>query len=100
MTDIARNTDVMFSILISCKIRGVRDPTKRSDPASKQARMVHTQERTDQYVDDETRVVRIIGCKYRLLESEIRDLKVFFLGFKKRSVLFFLKITQTQSLKS
>ena len=55
-------------IKISCKIRGLKDPSRRNDQATRPARQPH-----DQYADDGTRVVRIIGCEYRLLESEILD---------------------------
>ena len=54
--------------IISCKIRGVRDPTKRTEEASRPARNPQ-----EPYIDDGTRIVRIIGCEYRLLESEILD---------------------------
>jgi hypothetical protein len=53
---------------VSCKIRGVRDPTRRNEQATRQVRQPQ-----EQWVDDGTRIVRIIGCEYRLLESEILD---------------------------
>ena len=53
---------------ILCKIRGLKDPSRRSDQATRPVRQPH-----DQYADDGTRIVRIIGCEYRLLESEILD---------------------------
>jgi hypothetical protein len=53
---------------ISCKIRGVRDPSKRTEEAFKPTRIPR-----EPYFDDGTRIVKIIGCEYRLLESEILD---------------------------
>ena len=53
---------------ISCKIRGLRDPETRIDRDPKPARQPQ-----EQNIDDGTRIVKIIGCEYRLLESEILD---------------------------
>ena len=47
---------------ISCKLRGRLDPTKRSDPATRPPIVALAQARADLYIDDGTRVVRIIGC--------------------------------------
>ena len=55
---------------ISCLIRGLKDPGKRKTTMSS-ARAA--QSTTSQYFDDGTRLVRIIGCDYKLLESEITD---------------------------
>ena len=57
--------------LISCKIRGVRDPSKRADQPTKHPRSA--QFSNQPHIDDGTRLVRVIGCDYRLLESEILD---------------------------
>ena len=53
---------------ISCKIRGLRDPETRTEQALRPLRQPQ-----EQHFDDGTRLVRIIGCEYRLLESEILD---------------------------
>ena len=65
--DLERSKGQEVSI-ISCKIRGVRDPSKRNEQAIKPVRNFQ-----EPYIDDGTRIVRIIGCEYRLLESEILD---------------------------
>ena len=54
--------------VISCKIRGLRDPATRADHVSRPMRKPQ-----EQGIDDGTRIVRIVGCEYRLLESEILD---------------------------
>ena len=54
--------------VISCKIRGVRDPAKRRTATQVTA---STQVRGPPPVDDGTKLVRITGCEYRLSESEL-----------------------------
>ena len=61
---------------ISCRIRRVRDPTKRTDQQDNPQRAFQSQ--TQQYTDDGKRLVKIIGCKYKLLESEILDWMALF----------------------
>ena len=61
---------------ITCLIRGLRDPSKRKNTAPASVRVAQAQ--TQQYSDDGTRLVRIKGCKYKLLESEILDWLVLF----------------------
>ena len=60
--------------MLGCKIRGLRNPANRPTHISKAARS----EPNDQHQDDGTRVVRIIGCEYRLTESEILNWLVKF----------------------
>ena len=60
---------------ISCLIRGLKDPGKRKTTLGS-ARAAQTM--TGQYSDDGTRLVKIIGCDYKLLESEILDWLVLF----------------------
>ena len=62
--------------LISCKIRGLRDPNKRKSTHVQERRPVPAP--VQPYTDDGTRTVRIIGCDYRLMESEILDWLVLF----------------------
>ena len=62
--DFERKTGTVSSN-ISCKIRGVRDPTQRTEQAPRPAR----QQPQGGYFDDGTREIRILGCEYRLLES-------------------------------
>ena len=57
---------------ISCKIRGVRDPRTRKNPVTNNFRKPEPQV-ANPYFDDGTRIVRIIGCDYKLSESEITD---------------------------
>ena len=54
--------------VMSCKIRGVRNPESRPSPSSRTARPNPMRNRT---IDDGTRTVRIIGCEFCLSESEI-----------------------------
>ena len=60
--------------MLGCKIRGLRNPANRPTHISKAARS----EPNDQHQDDGTRVVSIIGCEYRLTESEILNWLVKF----------------------
>jgi hypothetical protein len=55
---------------ISCLIRGLKDPGKRKATMGVVGAALPT---TSQYSDDGTRRVRIVGCDYKLLESEIQD---------------------------
>ena len=53
--------------VMACKIRGIRDPSRRqSTPAETRPTALK-----DPQLDDGTRIVQIIGCEYRLSESEI-----------------------------
>ena len=58
---------------IDCLIRGLRDPSKRKENRSVFVRSAQAQTQNQQYSDDGTRVVKISGCDYKLLESEILD---------------------------
>ena len=56
---------------VRCFINGLRDPNKRRNVIQSVARTITEQER---YIpDDGTRLVKIIGCDYKLQESEILD---------------------------
>ena len=61
---------------ISCRIRGVRDPSTRMDRQPRIARPNQAQAAAQ--IDDGTRIVKIIGCEYKLSESEILDWLVQF----------------------
>ena len=56
--------------VVACKIRGVRNPANR--PAVT-VRAAAPAPRGPPPVDDGTRLVRILGCEYRLSESEITN---------------------------
>ena len=62
--------------LISCKIRGVRNPANRTATPTRTARFAG--QPLEQYTDDGTRTVRVIGCEYRLTESQILNWLVIF----------------------
>ena len=55
--------------LIKCKIRGLRNPANRTAILTRTARFAD--QHLEQYTDDGTRTVRVIGCDYRLTESQI-----------------------------
>ena len=54
--------------VIACKIWGVRNPALRSSTHARPRTPIQT---TKTSVDDGTRLLRIIGCEFRLSESEI-----------------------------
>ena len=56
--------------VIACKIRGVRNPALRSSTRAG-SRMPMYAQNVPPPVDDGTRILRIIGCEFRLTESEI-----------------------------
>ena len=56
---------------IDCFIRGLRDPSKRKSQAFTVLRSA--QPDGIKQVDDGTRRIRIMGCDYKLLESEVLD---------------------------
>ena len=53
--------------IMACKIRGVRDPESR------RPLMVRPTQPRSPTFDDGTRIIRIIGCEFRLSESEILE---------------------------
>ena len=53
--------------ILGCKIRGLRNPANQPEHISKAVRS----ETRKPHHDDGTRAVRIIGCEYCLIESEI-----------------------------
>ena len=54
---------------MACRIRGVKNPAYRKSTPLRNARPIAGI--PAQYSDDGTRYVKIIGCEYRLSESEI-----------------------------
>ena len=61
---------------INCLIRGLRDPNKRRSAIHTSMR--EAQSEAQNYFDNGTRLVKITGCDYKLLESEILDWLVLF----------------------